>query len=372
LLRLARDRSEEGRKRLVTIIGDLFFLGGIELSAQERALMSDILRKLIRDVSAPIRRILAEKLAHSPDAPREIVVELANDEFAVAEAILMKSEVLRDPELIEIVYHRSLQHQLAVAMRRGLSDAVSDALVDTGNVDVIQTLLGNQEAHISEPTMAYLVDQSRTVDSFQEPILRRGDLSTQMAQKMYFWVSAALRQQIVERFGIDSGELDQLIEATVEQSLGEDEDEREAAGPASPDELAHQLEDAGMLTPQLLIQTLRQGEIPLFEALLARMTGLRQTLIRRFIYEPGGECLAVICRALNIEKPTFASIFLLTRRSRPSERMMKPQDLTRLLGWFDRVDAKAAETVMARWRRSPELLYAIKRIEDSSRGAHLH
>src|SRR3546814_334797 len=167
LLRLARDKSIEGRKQLVAIVSDLFFVKGTALTAHECALMTDILKKLINDVAVPIRRALAERLSLAPSAPHEVVVALANDEIDVARPILLRSEALLDGDLIEIIQHRTQEHQLAVAMRRNLSEQVSDALAETANHDVIKTLLENPDARISEATMAYLVDQSRRVDSFQ-------------------------------------------------------------------------------------------------------------------------------------------------------------------------------------------------------------
>lgn len=363
LLRLARDKSIEGRKQLVAIVSDLFFDKGTALTAHERALMTDILKKLINDVAVPIRKALAERLARAPSAPHDVVVALANDEIDVAQPILLRSEALLDIDLIEIIRHRTLQHQLAVAMRRNLSEQVSDALVETANHDVIKALLENPDAHISEATMAYLVEQSRRVDSFQEPLVRRHDLPTALARKLYFWVSAALRQHILENFDIEVSTLDDAVEGAVTDAAAQLDAGRNGSG--KPHGLARRLAEAGQITPRLLVQTLRQGEVPLFESLLAEMSGLRLQLVRRLLFEPGGEGLAVCCRALDIDKPTFATIFLLSRRARPSERSMDPRELSRILSFFENVRAEAARTVLARWRRDPDLLYAIKSVEEA-------
>ena len=48
LLKLARDRSVEGRTRLVQSVGDLFFDTDTVLSDRERSLMTEILRQLAR------------------------------------------------------------------------------------------------------------------------------------------------------------------------------------------------------------------------------------------------------------------------------------------------------------------------------------
>ncbi len=365
LLRLARDKSIEGRKQLVAIVSDLFFDKGAVLTAHERALMTDILKKLINDVAVPIRKALAERLSRTPAAPHEVIVALANDEIDVARPILLRSEALLDVDLIEIIHHRTLEHQLAVAMRRNLSEQVSDALAETANQDVIKTLLENQDAQISAATMAHLVEQSRRVDSFQEPLVRRQDLPPRLARKLYFWVSAALRQHIMENFDIEVATLDDAVEGAAQDAAAAFAADAAAAVADSPPSLARRLLDARQITPRLLVQTLRQGEIPLFESLLAELSGLRLHLVRRLLFEPGGEGLAVCCRGLDIDKPTFATIFLLSRRARPSERSMDPRELSRILSFFENVRADAARTVLARWRRDPDLLYAIKTVEEA-------
>lgn len=365
LLRLARDKSIEGRKQLVAIVSDLFFDKGTALTAHERALMTDILKKLINDVAVPIRKALAERLSMAPSAPHDVVVALANDEIDVARPILLRSEALLDVDLIEIIQHRTLEHQLAVAMRRNLSEQVSDALAETANQDVIKTLLENPDARISEATMAYLVEQSRRVDSFQEPLVRRQDLPLPLARKLYFWVSAALRQHILENFDIEVSTLDDAVEGAARDAAAAFAASVQADAADRPPSLARRLADARQITPRLLVQTLRQGEIPLFQSLLAELSGLRLHLVRRLLFEPGGEGLAVCCRGLDVDKPTFATIFLLSRRARPNERTMDPRELSRILSFFENVRPEAARTVLARWRRDPDLLYAIKTVEEA-------
>jgi uncharacterized protein (DUF2336 family) len=365
LLKLARDKSIEGRKQLVALVSDLFFATDTVITARERALITDILQKLIDDVAVPVRRALAERLAEEATAPHEVVVALANDQIEVAAPILLKSEALLDVELIEIIRHRSLEHQLTIAMRRAVSEPVSEALVETGSIDVIKTLLENGSARIAEATMAYLVDQSKTVDTFQEPILRRHDLSAKLAHKMYYWVSAALRQHIIENYDVQIERLDDTIEAIAKQTVADLRDSLPTAVQGAPVELARRLAEANQISPDLLLQTLRQGEVPLFQALFAQLSGLRLNLVRRLLFEPGGEGMAIVCRAVDIEKPTFASIFLLSRRARPTDRVTDPRELTNVLALFDRINPTAARAVVARWRRDPDFLYAVKKVQEA-------
>lgn len=366
LLELARDRSSEGRRTLVATIGDLFEGQGEALTERERALMTDILNKLIQEVEGVVRRELSQRLAAREDVPRELVLMLANDEIEVARPILLASEVLKDSDLIEIIRHRSMQHQLSIAMRRKVSESVSDALIEAGHVDVIKALLDNPNSRLSHAAMEYLVEESRRVDTYQEPLVHRSDLPQPLARRMCLWVSAALRSHILANHEIDPTELDDLLEAIIAESSNESF-AREEMPESAARELARTYREEEELTPEFLVKVLREGEVSLFEALFAEMSGLRMRLIRRIVYEPGGEGLVIVCRALKIEKPVFTSIFLMSRKGRPGDQKVDPNELSRVLVLFDRVKPEAAEAVLKRWRRDPEYLYAVQCVE-SSRG----
>ncbi len=366
LLDLARDKSVDGRTRLVQIVGDLFFEDSDVLSERERTLMTEILRKLIFDVEMSVRKALAERLAVQPNAPLELVTTLANDEFGVAHAILMKSEVLQDIELIEVVQHRTQEHQLAIAMRRSVSEAVSDALVETGNTKVITTLVENTSANISDTTMEHLVDKSKTIEALQEPLLDRPDISPHLAKRMYWWVSAALRKHIVTNFKIDPSELDEKIESTIKDLIGETSDEVGEVDTRSirhAQKLSKKLGTSNSITPQLMLQTLRKGEIRLFESMFAQLTGLRSNLIRRFIFEPGGEGMAIACKSVGMAKPDFGSIFLLSRSARPGDQSVDPDEVNKAMKFYDRLNFDTAIKVVGRWKLDPDYLYAIKQVD---------
>jgi len=362
LLDLARDKSVNGRTRLVQIVGDLFFDEGRILNARERALMTDILRQLIHDVEMSVRKALADKLAMETDAPSELVTVLANDEIEVAHSILLNSAVLQDLELIEIIQHRTFQHRLTIAMRQTVPEPVSDALVETDDTKVIQTLIENDGARISSGTMVYLVDQSETRDAYQKPLLDRPDMSDHLAKRMYWWVSAALRTHIVEHYEVDPTELDQNIESTIKTLIGETDDRSldEAA------RLSNKVFGGKTITPAILLRTLRQGEVRLFEGMLAQTTGLRPNLARRLIYEPGGEGLAIACRAIGMTKPDFGSLFLLSRSARPDDKTVDPDEVARTMSFFDRIKVSTAKIVLARWRLDPDYLFAIEQIQGAN------
>ncbi|MFQ5972212.1 MAG: DUF2336 domain-containing protein [Alphaproteobacteria bacterium] len=362
LLSMAREKSTESRNALAATIGDYFASHNATLTDRELALMTDILRRLIHDVEMSVRKHLAEQLARNLDAPRELIVTLANDEIDVALPILVESEVLRDEELIDIIRHRTLEHQLAIAMRRTLSEVVSDVLVETGNESVVVRLLENQNADISDKTMAYLVDQSKRVDSYQNPLVHRHDLSPELAERMYGWVSAALREHILENFDLDPGRLDSSIEESAKTAL--QEHEKNGVDPPAASILADKLLESDHIDGKLMVEMLRQGELALFEALLGKVLQVEPALMQRLIYHPGGQGLAIACRAVDIDKAVFASIFLLSRQARPGDQNMALDETSEVLQLYERIDNTAAQAILARWRRNPKIEELLGELED--------
>lgn len=361
LFELARRKSREGRARLYEDVWSMFESDSDTLKDRERAIMTDILRRLSHDVEMTVRRRLAERLAVNDSAPPELAAMLANDQIEVAYPILMDSKALRDADLVEVVRHRTRQHQLATAMRKGISEEVSDALAATGHEDVVVALLGNSSAALSSALMEHLVAESERIDSYQKPLLRRPDLPKHLAKRMYAWVSAALRHYIVEHYRLDSSELDDNVVSAMNDAVRETTGETESNDPS--ERLVDKLAASGQLNIGFAMKALRQGEIPLFEFALAKLTGLRPELMRRLIYEPGGEALAMACKSLEIDRQIFLTMFDLTRLAAadggaPDLR----QERQKLQYFYNSLDPEEAVQVLRRWRQDPDFLSALNQI----------
>jgi uncharacterized protein (DUF2336 family) len=367
LLALARDRSTAARNRLVEILSELFDGGVSALPSGERELMTEILERLIHEVEMSVRKALADKLAEDDAAPRSLIKLLANDEVPVAQPILSRSKALHDLDLIEIVRHRTFGHRLAIAVRESLSPNVCDALVEGREKEVITKVIENPGAEIEASTLDHLVEQSKEVAEYRGPLLNRRDLDPKLARRMYWWVSAALRKHIVDNFHIDPAELDVKIEHTIKQILNEPRGQAISIEQAA--QVAQKLSASGSITPQLLVQALRRGEVELFVAMFSEYSGLRPVLIRRFILEPGGEGLAIACKALDIEKPDFVSLFLLSRAARPGDKSVDPSELASTVSLYDRINTDTALKVLSRWKLDPDYLYALKQVETADEPA---
>ncbi len=361
LLRLAREKSTAGRSELAATVSDLFSGKDGTLTERERTLMYDILHQVVRDAEMEIRKIIATRLAEQSDAPVELVELLANDDIEVAFPILSESAVLEDAHLIEIIRNRTLEHQMAVAIRDSVSEEVSEVLVQTGDERVIKTLLENPDANVSQATMEFLVEESQRVDAFHEPILRRKELEPAMAKRMYLWVSAALRKYVVDHCGLSQSEIDDLIEGAVVDRIHDPE--QASGGISKSKDLATKLHEDGAVTPELMIKALKDGEVRLFVDMMGQVTGVRDDLIMRFILEPGGEGLSVAGRAIGLTDDEFRTIFTLCRKARPIKQAELRRRTSDAMDLFGQIDRGNALEVVKRWRRDVGYLAALRALD---------
>jgi uncharacterized protein (DUF2336 family) len=359
LLQLAARKSAQGRETLYRTLWDFFEQRSGTLTEAERALMTDILRRLSRDIEMSIRIELARSLSAKRSAPRDLARVLADQEIEVAFPILMESRVLEDVDLIEVIRTQTHQHRLAVALRKDISNDVCEALVDNGSPEVVVAMLRNDTAKVGQQLMDRIADASRWIEAYQEPLLARADLPPALARRMQAWVSAALRQFIVEKFKVDADEVDDELSGALDKSEKAEVNEL----PRTPIEtMVERLAQEGKLTIDFVMRALRRGEVATFEAAFAQLAGIRLRLARRIIYEPGGEAFAIACIAARIDKANCLRLFELTRRAHDLSPGEIADQSAALAVFYDQTTPEAAEVVARKWRRNPIYLAALKQI----------
>lgn len=367
LVALAHQNTAESRKVLGTdIVDQLADDGGDALSDRERSLMLDILHKVVVDVEMSVRKTLSQALAERADAPPALIRLLAADEIEVAYPVLTRSPVLGDRDLIDIVRNRAFEHQLAIAMRYSVSEDVSAALVKHGQPTVIEALLRNENASLSQATVAYLVEESRRVDSFREPLLRREELGPDLAKRMFLWVSDALRGFIIDHFGLDKATVDALLR---EAAPFQPEAPPVAPEASSADKLAEALDAERKITPDMLVDAMAQGEINLFVAMFKRVTGLPRDLVLRLLFEAQGDGLAVASKAVGLERRAFLSLLDLSRKARPPGTTRPAGERDSAPALFDAISREAAARALRKWQRNSDYVPAV---QDLKRKAGIH
>ncbi len=349
LLHMAENHSAESRNNLAIIFKDLFTDETLLLSDREKNLMFNIVDTLLQEVEASVRGELSNILADREDVPHDLFTYLANDEISVAAPILSRSKLLGDKELITIIRHRTAEHQLAITLRREISEEISDALVEAGDEDVIISLLENENANLSDSTLEYLVEQSKRVDTFQEPLIHRDELNIEMVEKLCSWVSDALRQDIATKFDLPKEIHDKYFRAS-DTKRAKERNIQSAASPDATSNLIKQLREKGMVTPQTLVNSLIQGEIPLFLGLFSELTKLDVNFSKSIIFDSNGEETAVACRAIGVTEMQFLTIIKKTRKQvAPGRSGQLHLNDSKLLDFYRGMSSEHANNAIKAW-----------------------
>lgn len=340
LTSLARDRSGAGRQVLFDRVAGLLLDGGGSLPSSAMALIDQILTGLLHEVEVDVRKKLACRIATLEGAPRELIRTLAADEIEIAEPILAHSPVLSTEDLIAIITARSPAHREVIARRAGIPADVVAALVRLKEPQVIRTLLANAGATIPRNVFNDLVAIAESMDQIRTPLIGREDMPKDLAYQMFWYVSAAMRQSILQKFAIEPRELDGIIAELIA--------ERGAAHvrpfPAQPAWTSGEV--------QALVATARKGDVEGFTRALAVVVGIDASTARRIVSDIGGEPLALACKAMGADRLQFTSIVvqmdkLISGTTRP------PAFLADVARAYDSMTSSRAKALLKVWSLHP-------------------
>lgn len=350
LLALAGEPSSDKRRQLLEGVADLFLEEPESRSASNNELFGDVLAIAARSVEMDVRRRLAERLADAPAAPRQLVSQLANDEIEVARPLLMKSGVLEDSDLIDIVRRHGQGHLLAISMRPQVGPEVADALVERGDGAVLETLVRNEGARFSREALSVLVARSEGEEALREPLALRPDLPPDLMHEMFWWVSRALREYILTRAPMDAKAVDALL-ADAHSSFRSELEERQVALSRAEGAI-RRMARLGQLKPAYLVQLLRQGAMQEFVLGFAWLVDVDPATARRIVRDPGREAIAVACRAADFPLQTFSTIVLLLDSATQGGggQPKKMDQIAQLIELYNKLPVDAARRAMRFWR----------------------
>lgn len=315
LLALAREQSPDARQRL--LLGVMALCDASPPDGQLSPILGEIFLSLARQAERDIRKALSMRLAHADWAPAALVNVLALDEIEIAAPILASSPVLQDEDLLRILIEASLDHQIAVARRPQLSGRVSDAVIERGVPAVMAALATNRTAQISGDGFRRLVEQSRRVAALRGPLLRHPGLDKALAEQMYQWVGAALRESIATLFQVDESKLGSAVYDAVEgvmkkrlDEILEDTPEREEM----ERRLVAKLQAAGQLKPSILIRAAREKRYSLVIHSLSALGGFTVKQVQQALNSSTPEAFYYACASVGIDRAVFPTLLAEVRK----------------------------------------------------------
>jgi len=281
--KLLQDPNIENRAAAAAKVASTF--GDTTLTEGERKIAEDIFRVMLKDASVRVRHALAESLKENPDVPHDVATSLAKDVDEVALPVVEFSSVLTDQDLIEIVRTKGASVQKAVAGRKDVSEDVADALADTGNEEVVATLVGNEAAQIGEKTYDKVLEKYSDSDAVKTPMALRGELPIGVAERLVTMVSEKIRDHIMTHHEVSPAmAADLLLESREKATVSLLEGGQKSA---TVQELVDQLADNGRLTPTLMLRALCMGDTTFFEVALAKKVGIPVSNAYQLVHDKG-------------------------------------------------------------------------------------
>ncbi len=311
LLELARRRDPRDRERLMARLVELCESQGASLAPGAAAQVEALFLTLVGEAERDIRARLAERLAWSEWAPPRLIETLASDDIEVARPIIAASPLLKDEVLIRLLAEATLAHQIEVARRPRLSAKVVSVVIERDEPAVLTALAGNQSADVTPAAMAKLVDRAKSIAALGAPLAAHPRLTSELAQSLYLWVGKTLRDGIVARFDVDAAALDAQIAAVLAPAP-----RPPPAGPSAAEaKLVDKLARAGQLKPGYLVRVLKEHQLGLFEAALARLGGFTEGDMRRAVTDPDRpELLALALASVGMDRSVFPTILEMVRQ----------------------------------------------------------
>ena len=292
---LADDVDPAVRSELARKIGRL--LPDLLASERERvcALTLETLQKLADDQLPRVRAILAEEIAGLDCVPKDVALKLAHDaEETVSVPILEYSPLLADNDLLEIIATARAQSALAaIAKRRGVSEAVSDAIVASLDIPSVAALLANPNARIREEAIEKIIDHAETIEQWHGPLAMRTDLSLRALRRIAGFVGAALLERLCERHGLDD-DTQAHLNRCLRQRLERDDEKSRSVAEGTRAEILRAFEK-GELTEEYVENAVLMGHREITLECLAVLAPAHRSTVDKIFASRSAKAITALC-----------------------------------------------------------------------------
>ena len=291
------------------------------------------------------------------EAPRTILVILAKDKIEVAKHVLENSKGLTDSDLIQISKKVSSEHRKVIAMRRKVSDAVSDVIVEFLEEEVVEKLLFNKGASFSETALQRILTISRSHQPYVDLLIKREELRPSHGLTMFWWANEENRRKILHRFAVTRNVL------------------QESCADLYPKAAADGWADPGVRKALQFIERRQRNRAAIarskFEGLeeaiakmevdgitrdyieeISYMAGIKPATGAQILTDKGGEGVAILCKAPGIKRDNLRRMWKGLKRPLMDTDGNDHPDFARVLRTYDSVSTDKAQTVLRYWNWS--------------------
>ena len=275
-----------------------------DLSEDDRTAAEGALLMLLDDPSPLVRRVMAEVFARSQEAPAAIVQALALDQSSVALPILEHSPLLIDADLVDIAATGDGEIQCAIARRINLPPSVCAAIAEVGTAAAALELIENAYAELAPFSWDRIVERHGHLAAIRESMLVLEDLPAATRAALVAKLSNTLAQFVVAKNWLSADRAERVAGEARDRSTVN------IAASSRGDEMhglvAH-LRATSQLTAGLILRALLSGNLELFEAALAELSGLPRARVSSLLLDRGEASLVALLQRAGMPQSTFAA-----------------------------------------------------------------
>ncbi|MFT4076506.1 MAG: DUF2336 domain-containing protein [Asticcacaulis sp.] len=346
--------KHQARQVLLKRLADVVCLPESRINAFERAVTADLLVEMLRESPLHDRMRVAKRVSILSEIPNSLIRMLITDDADVARALIDDCESLTDADLYYCARFGNRQHHLVLATRKELPSVLCEYLVDTEDIPVIETLLRNPRARLSQPSLEAAVAMSQAHSQLIPLIMKRAELRPSSAYVMFWWAESDCRRQILTRFGVNREIMQDVASDVFAMMAAENWQDPLARKALQFIERRQRNRKAVEKSPyasleEAVADAARQGMTRHMAEEISYMSGIKPATGAKIMRDRGGEGLAVLCKATGLSKKALRAFWKALRRPlRTPEGLMHPH-LAEVLVTYDILAVDRAQTVLRYW-----------------------
>jgi uncharacterized protein (DUF2336 family) len=321
LLELAKQPDSDKRRQLLSAVSDMFYADGRDAIAErEMQLYADVVTRVLKDMAEGDRADFSATVADDKRTPRDVALVLANDAASVAAPVLEHSQALTEDDLIAVARGKDTDHRVAISKRAGVGEKVTDALLDFGETEVMETLLDNTTSKLSPQGFTRITDRAMETPQLRERLAVRRDAPTDSLMRIMPLLPPEAQAQVKALLAQGGGKLDELTKSASSAMAKEKLDG--AKRRLEIKALARRVEAGGLHIDEFVEDLVSKRHALDLALGLSEISMLPEKQVGNAILSTEAEPLALICKALEMETGTYERAELLRR-----ECMKLPPDI---------------------------------------------
>ncbi len=232
---------------------------------------------LLDDPSPRVRLALAEALADTTEAPRAVIVSLAEDQPEIACTVIARSPALTEGDLVDLAGRSDGLTRGLISARPYLSRGVAAAIAEIGDEAEITILLENETASITRISLRRMAERFGHCCDVRNLLLERESLPADARHMLVSHITSALANSGLVRTTMAAARIDHVTREASEAAAVT------IAGSVAQEEipgLVDHLRADGRLTPAFLIHALCTGKVDFFAGAMVALSGLDDRRVR--------------------------------------------------------------------------------------------